>query len=145
MKEWVYPRFISGWRWRLHPLVKFSKLYLRGREARSWGSIGTFTSLRSQSTTEIFLLARELMGGRSQLAFKNEVFNALQTRFGPSKYTSLRTTLQNATPKKRKEKITPVIYTGMNASPLALYWSRCPVMQNATPTWKWRCHLKSSI
>ena len=40
--------------------------------------------------------------------FKIEVFNALQMRFGPSKYTSLKTTLQNA-----------------------------------TPNWKWRCHLKS--
>ena len=30
--------------------------------------------------------------------FKIEVFNALQTRFGPSKYTSLNVTLQNATP-----------------------------------------------
>ena len=29
---------------------------------------------------------------------KSEVFNALQTRFGTSKYTSLETTLQNATP-----------------------------------------------
>ena len=27
--------------------------------------------------------------------FKIEVFNALQTQFGPSKYTSLKTTLQN--------------------------------------------------
>ena len=42
--------------------------------------------------------------------FKIEVFNALQMRFGPSKYTSLRTTLQNA-----------------------------------TPNWKWRRHLQSSI
>ena len=30
--------------------------------------------------------------------FKIEVFNALQMRLGPSKYTSLKTTLQNATP-----------------------------------------------
>jgi hypothetical protein len=30
--------------------------------------------------------------------FKTEVFNALQMRFGPSKYMSLKTTLQNATP-----------------------------------------------
>jgi hypothetical protein len=30
--------------------------------------------------------------------FKIEAFNALQMRFGPSKYTSLKTTLQNATP-----------------------------------------------
>jgi hypothetical protein len=30
--------------------------------------------------------------------FKIKVFNALQTRFGPLKYTSLKTTLQNATP-----------------------------------------------
>ena len=31
--------------------------------------------------------------------FEIEVFNALQTRFGPSKYTSLRTTLQKRNPK----------------------------------------------
>ena len=30
--------------------------------------------------------------------FKIEVFNALQIRFGPSKYTSLKTTPQNVTP-----------------------------------------------
>ena len=30
--------------------------------------------------------------------FRIEVFNALQTRFGPSKYTSLKTTLRNTTP-----------------------------------------------
>ena len=30
--------------------------------------------------------------------FKIEVFNALQTQFGPLKYTLLQTTLQNATP-----------------------------------------------
>jgi hypothetical protein len=29
--------------------------------------------------------------------FKIEVFSALQMRFGPSKYTSLKTTLHNAT------------------------------------------------
>jgi hypothetical protein len=34
-----------------------------------------------------------------QALFKIEVFNAIQTRFGPSKFTSLKTTLQNATPK----------------------------------------------
>jgi hypothetical protein len=32
---------------------------------------------------------------------KIEVFNALQTRFGPSKYTSLKTALQNATPNSK--------------------------------------------
>ena len=31
--------------------------------------------------------------------FKIEVFNALHTRFGPSKYTSLKTTLHNTTPR----------------------------------------------
>ena len=30
--------------------------------------------------------------------FKIEVFNVLQTRFGASQYTSLKTTLRNATP-----------------------------------------------
>jgi hypothetical protein len=33
--------------------------------------------------------------------FKIEVFNALQTRFGPSKYTSIKTALQNATPNSK--------------------------------------------
>jgi hypothetical protein len=33
-----------------------------------------------------------------QAVFKIEVFNALQTRFSPSKYAFLKTTLQNATP-----------------------------------------------
>ena len=33
-----------------------------------------------------------------QTMFKIEVFNALQTRVGPSKYISLKKTLQNATP-----------------------------------------------
>ena len=33
-----------------------------------------------------------------QPVFKIEVFNALQTLCGPSKCTSLKTTLQNATP-----------------------------------------------
>ena len=47
---------------------------------------------------------------RSRAVFQVEVFNALQMWFGSSKYTSLKTTLQNA-----------------------------------TPNWKWRCHLKSSI
>jgi hypothetical protein len=42
--------------------------------------------------------------------FKIEVFNALQMQFGPSKYTSLKIALPNA-----------------------------------TPNWKWRHHLKSSI
>ena len=34
----------------------------------------------------------------SEQVFKIEVFNAHQMWFGPSKYTSLKTTLQNATP-----------------------------------------------
>jgi hypothetical protein len=42
--------------------VKFFKLYLVGREAISWGNIGTFRSLKSYLTAEIFL-AHELMGG----------------------------------------------------------------------------------
>jgi hypothetical protein len=42
--------------------AKFFKLSPMGREAISWGNIGTFRSLRLQSTAEIFL-ARELMGG----------------------------------------------------------------------------------
>jgi hypothetical protein len=37
------------------------------------------------------------MGLETHAMFKIEVFNALQTRFGPSKYTTLKTTLQIAT------------------------------------------------
>ena len=44
--------------------VKFFKLYMRGREARSWANIGAFRSLITLSMAEIFLM-RELMGGRS--------------------------------------------------------------------------------
>ena len=36
--------------------------YPRGREARNWGNIGAFRSLRLQSTAEMFL-AHKLMGG----------------------------------------------------------------------------------
>ena len=36
--------------------------------------------------------------GGPQSVFKIEVSNALQTRYGPSKYTSLKTTLHNAIP-----------------------------------------------
>ena len=53
--------------------VKIFKLYPVGRDAKSWGSIGAFRSLRSQSTAEIFL-ARELMGG---------IHNASLTRVHP--------------------------------------------------------------
>jgi hypothetical protein len=35
--------------------VKFFKLYLRGREARRWGNIRAFRSIKSQLTVEIFL------------------------------------------------------------------------------------------
>jgi hypothetical protein len=42
--------------------VKFFKLYLRGSVANNWDNIGTFTSLRSQSMTEIFL-TRDHKGG----------------------------------------------------------------------------------
>jgi hypothetical protein len=45
--------------------VKLFKLYPGGREAKNWGSIGAFRSLKSQSATGIFL-ARALMGGHSQ-------------------------------------------------------------------------------
>ena len=41
-------------------------------------------------------LPLELGGCRTM--FKIKVINALQTRIGPSKYTSLKTTLQNAAP-----------------------------------------------
>ena len=42
--------------------VKFFKLYLREREAKSWGNMGAFRSLGSQSTVEIFL-AHDYKGG----------------------------------------------------------------------------------
>ena len=42
--------------------MKFFKLYMSARKAISWGNIGTFISLRLQSTADIFL-ASELMGG----------------------------------------------------------------------------------
>ena len=55
--------------------------------------------------TEINIQDLELsMGGavwKGDPMFKIEVFNALQTRFGPSKYTSLKTTFQNATPNRK--------------------------------------------
>jgi hypothetical protein len=51
-------------------------------------------------------LSRKIMHS----TFKIEVFNALQMWFNPSKYASLKTTLQNA-----------------------------------TPNWKWRRHLKSFV
>jgi hypothetical protein len=35
--------------------VQFFKLYMRGREARSWGKIGAFRFFGLQSTAEIFL------------------------------------------------------------------------------------------
>ena len=38
--------------------------------------------------------------------FKIEVFNALQMRFGPSKYTSLKTTLQETQPQTEIEDVT---------------------------------------
>ena len=55
------------------------------------------------------LAAASVMTGKASLytarlrdaclaVFKIEAFNALQLRFGPSKFTSFKTTLQNATP-----------------------------------------------
>ena len=35
--------------------VKFFKLNLRGKKARSWGNIWAFKSVKSQSTAKIFL------------------------------------------------------------------------------------------
>ena len=56
----------------------------------------SFPFLRS---TWIYLIRKQV--------FKIEVFNALQTRFNPSKYTtSLKTTLQNATPNCKNEDLT---------------------------------------
>ena len=36
-------------------MLKFLKLYSRGREAGSWGKVRTFRFARSQSTAKIFL------------------------------------------------------------------------------------------
>ena len=49
--------------------VKFFKFSTRGKEAKSWGNIGAFRSLKSQSMTKIFL-ARDHTGG---------IHNALMT------------------------------------------------------------------
>ena len=69
-------------------------------------STSNFSNSTGSSVTSCQSSPRHRWGA----VFKIEVFNALQTRFGASKYyTSLKTTLQNA-----------------------------------TPTWKWRRHLKSS-
>ena len=57
--NFFYPRFISGWRWRFHPMWSFSSSSW-WEEAKSWSNIGAFRSLRSQSMLEIFL-ACELM------------------------------------------------------------------------------------
>jgi hypothetical protein len=54
--------------------VMFFKLYPVGREAKRWGIIGAFRSLKSQSTAKIFL-ACELMGG---------IHNALVTQIPPT-------------------------------------------------------------
>ena len=59
--NFMYPRFISGWRWRFHPMWSFSSSS-RWEEAKSWSNIRAFRSLRSQSMLEIFL-ACELMRG----------------------------------------------------------------------------------
>ena len=67
MKDWVQKNSSWNHKWmevEISSITKFFKLYMRGREAKSWGSIGAYRSLRSQSTTKIFL-AHELMGGRS--------------------------------------------------------------------------------
>ena len=66
-RQWNF----SGWKMNvckmkgliIHPIIwkhlcgilKFFKLYMRGREVRSWGAIRTFRCVRSQSTAEIFL------------------------------------------------------------------------------------------
>ena len=45
--------------------VNFFKLYMRQREAKSWGNIGAFRSIESQSTTEIFLAPNHTGGVHS--------------------------------------------------------------------------------
>jgi hypothetical protein len=47
-------------------------------------------------------MPKNLLPGTLTSVFKIEVFNALQTRFGPSKHTSLKTTFQNATPDSKR-------------------------------------------
>jgi hypothetical protein len=59
--------------------------------------------------------------------FKVEVFNALQMQFGPSKYTSLKTTLQIAT---------PIWKWGHRSKVLTII---CPSQE---PTSEERCHYK---
>ena len=48
--------------------------------------------------TIVALLIGHIKGHWTWSMFKIEVFNALQMRFGPSKYASLKTTPQKATP-----------------------------------------------
>jgi hypothetical protein len=48
--------------------------------------------------SQALIRAAMSISGLTHLVFWFEVFNALQTQFGPSKYTSLKTTLQNETP-----------------------------------------------
>ena len=63
---------------------------------KSWGQLNQyFSSFEARARLQG---TRYLRTRSSQAMFHIEVFNALQTRFGPSKYTSLKTTLQNATP-----------------------------------------------
>ena len=45
--------------------MKFNKLYLRGREAKSRDNIGAFKFVISQSTNEIFLAPNHIGGVQS--------------------------------------------------------------------------------
>jgi hypothetical protein len=73
----------------------FSTFLETGSKVES-GQVGYFWPVSDMSLQGIFLT---VFGLKSQYAmFKIEVFNALQMRFGPSKYASLKTTLQNAIP-----------------------------------------------
>jgi hypothetical protein len=60
----------------------------------------SYADFTYENMTEV---SASVIRGTSSM-FKIEVFNALQTRFGPSKYTSLKTTLQNATPNWKRRR-----------------------------------------
>ena len=62
--------------------------------------------------------------------FKIEVFNAFQTRFGPSKYTSLRTTLRNVIPNWIQCK-------NQNLSHLQIYNSSVETSLSIIPSYTW--------
>jgi hypothetical protein len=65
-------------------------------EATSYGISRCFGHLQCRHYFSFFILIAKVQV--DEIVFKIEVFNALHTWFGPSKYTSLKTTFQNASP-----------------------------------------------